>query len=290
VVPELLAETAASEPAVSSWLTELPGIVAGLAERWSLAIADPFRPGGHCAWVAPVTDRSGTDLVLKVAFRFSTAEERDEAAGLRVWDGNGSVRLHAVHDGQSCSALLLERCLPGTPLAASLPEPEQDPIVAGLLRQLWAAPLDGYPFRPLAQMCEQWADRFEQEYLAEAERLDPGLSRDGIALFRELPRTAPSQALLCTDLHAENILRAQRAAWLVVDPKPYVGDPAYDVLQHMLNCDRLETDPVGLADRMASLAGLDRDRVRQWLFARAVQESPGWPLMHTVACRLAARL
>jgi streptomycin 6-kinase len=31
-------------------------------------------------------------------------------------------------------------------------------------------------------------------------------------------------------------------------PKPYVGHPAYDVLQHMLNCeDRLAADPVGLA-------------------------------------------
>jgi streptomycin 6-kinase len=39
--------------------------------------------------------------------------------------------------------------------------------------------------------------------------------------------------LLCTDLHADNILAALRAPWLVIDPKPYAGDPAYDVRQHM---------------------------------------------------------
>jgi hypothetical protein len=50
--------------------------------------------------------------------------------------------------------------------------------------------------------------------------------------------------LLCTDLHGDNILAAQRELWLVIDPKPYVGDPAYDLLQHMLNCeDRLAAAP-----------------------------------------------
>jgi hypothetical protein len=38
---------------------------------------------------------------------------------------------------------------------------------------------------------------------------------------------------------------------------------------------------------MASLAGLDRGRVRLWLFARAVQESTGSPLLRQVARRLA---
>jgi streptomycin 6-kinase len=287
VVPELLAQTAAREPEVAGWLTELPGVVADLAERWSLGIGEPFQPGGNCAWVAPATDAAGNDLVLKVAFTFGTGEERDEAAGLRIWDGNGSVRLHALHHGKSCSALLLERCLPGTQLAVTLPEPERDQIVAGLLRQLWAQPHGGYQFRALTQMCAQWADRFEREYAAAADPIDPGLARAGIALFRELPVSASSEVLLCTDLHAENILRARREPWLMIDPKPYFGDPAYDVLQHMLNCDRLETDPIGLARRMAELAGLDSDRVLQWLLARVVQESPDWPAMNQVARRLA---
>ena len=159
-----------------------------------------------------------------------------------------------------------------------------------LLRQLWAQPHAAYPFRSLAQMCAAWADEFEARYAAtgQAHRIDPGLARAGIALFRALPQTAGSQVLLCTDLHGDNILAAQREPWLVIDPKPYVGDPAYDVLQHMLNCeDRLAADPAGLAGRMAGLAGIDAGRVRQWLFARSVQESIGSPLMRQVARRLA---
>jgi streptomycin 6-kinase len=288
-VPRYLAETARRDCDVRGWLAELPGLVADLAGRWSLEVGEPFQPGGQCSWTAPVTGPTGTDLVLKVGFRFPSSEQRDEAAGLRLWDGHGAARLYAACETESAQALLIERCLPGTPLRA-LPEPEQDQVVARLLRQLWAQPHASYPFRPLTQMCAAWADEFERDYAAAgaADRIDPGLARAGIALFRALPETAADRVLLCTDLHGDNILAAQRAPWLVIDPKPYVGDPAYDLLQHMLNCeDRLAADPAGLANRMAGLAGADAGRVRQWLFARSVQESVGSPLMRAVAKRLA---
>jgi streptomycin 6-kinase len=289
-VPRYLAETARRDRDVRGWLAELPGLVADLAGRWSLEVGEPFQPGGQCSWTAPVTGPAGTDLVLKVEFRFPSGEQRDEAAGLRLWDGHGAARLYAACETESAQALLIERCLPGTPLGRALPEPEQDQVVAGLLRQLWAQPPASYPFRPLTQMCAAWADEFERDYAAAgaANRIDPGLARAGIALFRALPETAADRVLLCTDLHGDNILAAQRAPWLVIDPKPYVGDPAYDLLQHMLNCeDRLAADPAGLANRMAGLAGADAGRVRQWLFARSVQESVGSPLMRAVAKRLA---
>ena len=85
-------------------------------------------------------------------------------------------------------------------------------------------------------------------------------------MLRALPTSADTEVVLVTDLHGENILAAQREPWLVVDPKPCVGDPAYDVLQHMLNCQqRLLADPVGLARRMARLLDLDDNRVLCWL-------------------------
>ncbi|HUA29419.1 MAG TPA: aminoglycoside phosphotransferase family protein [Streptosporangiaceae bacterium] len=289
-VPRFLSETAAGRADVRGWIAAaLPTIVADLAGRWELTVGDPFQPGGQCSWTAPVIDRAGQDLVLKVGFRFPGGEERDEAAGLRVWDGHGAVRLHVAEETESAYALLMERCLPGTPLGQLLAEPDQDRVVAELLRQLWALPHEEYPFRPLTQMCAAWADEFERDYASAGPdtKIDPGLARTGIALFRALPASTDAR-LLCTDLHAGNILAAHRAPWLVIDPKPYVGDPAYDVLQHMLNCeDRLAADPADLADRMADLAGLDAGRVRQWLFARSVQESVGSPLMALVARRLA---
>jgi hypothetical protein len=81
---------------------------------------------------------------------------------------------------------------------------------------------------------------------AAAGRIDPGLAKAGIALLRELPLAAAGQVLLATGLPGDNILAAQREPWLVIDPKPYVGDPACDLLQHMLNGgDRLAAHPAG---------------------------------------------
>jgi streptomycin 6-kinase len=284
-LPRNLVE-AAEQEGRADWLATLPGAVARLAEGWALTVGAPFQPGGQTAWVAPVRDRAGAELVLKLAWRHPEAVH--EAAGLRVWAGRGAVRLHASAEFGDTNALLLERCAPGSALAAE-PELQQDLVIAGLLQRLWRAPVtadDG--FRPLQAMCDQWADGFEAKLAANATELDPGLARDGMALFRGLPASAERRVLLCTDLHAENVLAAQREPWLAIDPKPYLGDPTYDPLQHMLNCpDRLHADPRGLAERLADLLGLDRDRLLLWLFARCVQEAPDWPSLAAVARRIA---
>jgi streptomycin 6-kinase len=236
--------------------------------------------------VAPAWDAAGRELVLKVGWRHSEADH--EADGLRAWAGRAAVLVFDALAWDSTSALLLERCDPGTTLAEAASEPEQDVVVAGLLRRLWNAPPAGHPFRPLRAMCDAWADEFAAQCAASPGVLDPGLARAGIELFRALPSTAEREVLLCTDLHAGNILAARREPWLVIDPKPDVGDLACDGLQHMLNCDqRLAADPAGLARRMACLLDLDADRMTQWLFARCVQESIGDPSLRAVAAALA---
>jgi streptomycin 6-kinase len=261
------------------WIDQLPGVVADLADRWGLRLESPFQPGGQTAWVAPARTADGRGAVLKVGWTHD--EGRDEAQGLRAWGGRGTVLLHAdLVDGDT-TALLLEQARPGTGLDRSLPEEEQDVVVAGLLQRLWVHPPPGHGFRNLAGMCEAWAQEHEDD---PRRSLDPGLSREGLALWRELPTTAGREVLLLTDLHAGNVLAAEREPWLVIDPKPYVGDPAYDPLQHLLNCpDRLHADPVALTHRMAGLCGVDSERLRLWLFARCVVESAWWPELAAVA-------
>jgi streptomycin 6-kinase len=269
------------------WIAALPDIVKHLTDRWSIVeVGDPFQPGGQSAWVAPVRLGDDSNLVLKIAWRHTEAAH--EAAGLRVWDGQGAVRLHASAEFDHSSALLIERCMPGTSLARQ-PEVYQDAVIASLLHRLWQHP-PSEPFRPLQVMCDQWADEFEVKIAAGLGSVDSGLARAGIELFRSLPSTADRSVLLCTDLHAENVLAAQREPWLVIDPKPYVGDPTYDALQHILNCDdRLRSDPRALCRRMSDLLDIDLERLLLWLFARCVQESPESPMLGEVARRLAPR-
>jgi streptomycin 6-kinase len=285
-LPQNLAAAARAEHR-DDWLVGLGDQVASLASRWSLTLGAPFQPGGATAWVAPAWSVDFGDVVLKVAWRHPEAER--EVDGLRAWAGDGSVRVYLFEALDDSLALLLERCSPGTSLAAR-PEHEQDVVIAGLLPRLWHAPTLGYAFRPLQQMCEAWADTFDRKVSQGLVELEAGLAREGATLFRSLPGTSTRNVLLCTDLHAGNVLAAQREPWLVIDPKPYVGDPTYDALQHMLNCDeRLQNDPRGFARRIAELLDVDVERLLLWLFARCVVESADWPGLARIAVEIAPR-
>ena len=274
-------------------MAALPARVDELSARWHLILDEPFEPGGNCSWVAPGIDADGRDVVLKVAWQHT--EALHEAEGLAALGGQGAADVYAFdHLADDTTAMLLERCRPGTELRGR-PETEQHIVVTELLRSVWAVDLPAdHPFRPLSVMADDWAARAEARLSADPELLDAGLARDGLALFRELARTGPAEVLLFTDLHAGNVLSGQRRPWLLIDPKPYVGDPHYDVLQHLLNCNlSLQADPVGLLTKVADLAGLDAERVRQWLFARCVEESvrdrPPWPGLDVVLQKLGAQ-
>jgi streptomycin 6-kinase len=284
-IPPELSEAVRGDaiPSRFRWLAGLPEQIEEIAAAWGLEVGQPYVPSGQCAWVAPVRDGRGQELVLKVGWRHLEAEH--EADGLRVWDGDGMVRCFATRSSGDSVGLLLERARPGVQLWSALAEPDQDVVVAALLRRLWEhRPPPGHPFRSLQTMCDYWADQA-------AERSDAALVREGIALLRELPRTAERAVLLATDLHAGNVLSSQREPWLAIDPKPFVGDPAFDTVQHMFNCERrLTDDPAALADRMARLTATDPERVRQWLFARCAQEAAGDPSAHQLARRLASIL
>jgi streptomycin 6-kinase len=262
-VPARLVANCCKSPERAEWLERLPDTLRNLERRWSLTLGTPFDGENvSCAWVAPVSIVDGSSAVLKIGMPHMEGEH--EIQGLRFWNGDPTVRVLEADD--DLGAMLLERCEPGTVLRA-LPESEQDVVIAGLLQRLWRLPAAPHPFRPLSAMLKQWSE----ETLADACRWpDSGLVREGLRLFQELPRTAPREVLLATDLHAGNVLRSKREPWLVIDPKPFLGDPAYDATQHLFNCDaRLRWDPDGTIGRIADLLLVDRERVRLWMFARA---------------------
>lgn len=264
-IPERLTTTCLQNSEWTLWLNRLPGAIEEVRERWSLSIGSVYEESASCAWVASVTRADNTPAVLKLGLPHM--EARDEAEGLRFWNGEPTARLLASYD--PLGAMLLECCEPGFSLGRQ-PESEQHQVIADLLRHLWRKPVAPHSFRPLAALMEYWT---EESLADSAKWVDEGLVREGLGLFAELPRTAPDQVLLATDLHAGNVLRAQRHPWLVIDPKPFVGDPAYDLTQHLLNCSTsLRADPRGTIGQFADLAGIDQERVRLWTFARLAAE------------------
>ena len=248
----------------AAWLDRLPGAIRALAQRWSLTPGAPFEDAS-CSWVAPCTRGNGTPAVLKVGWPHM--EARDEIDGLLLWDGDPTVRV--LEADRELNAMLLERCEPGAVLRER-PEEEQDRVIAGLLRRLWRAVPGSHPFRPLAEMIAEWTRESEER----ADLLpDAGLAREGLRIYQALLADAPGDVLLATDLHAGNVLQAQREPWLVIDPKPFVGDPAYDATQHLLNCPgRLSARPGPTIGRFSDLLGVDPERIRLWTFARLASD------------------
>lgn len=267
VIPDRLTASCRRMPGGLDWLTSLPAIVRDLQQRWSLAIGQPFDTHEvSCAWVAPATRTDGTSAVFKIGMPHFEGEH--EIAGLRFWNGDPTVRL--LQADASLGAMLLERCEPGTHLRAVRDGLDQDTVIAQLLRRLWRSQAPQDPFRPLSALTAYWA---EEALTHSAEWPDAALAREGLWLFEELPRTATQNVLLATDIHAGNVLQAQREPWLVIDPKPFVGDPAFDATQHLLNSiDRLRTDPHGTIRRFAEMVRIDPERALLWTFARLAAE------------------
>lgn len=258
-------------PAGRAWLSALPELVARAEVRWSIRIGRAYSPGGATAFVAPGVQTDGTPVVVKIAFPHR--EARHEAAALALYDGDGAVRL--IADDPDDHVLVLEQCQPGCPLADACLD-DQLAVATGLLRRLWKpVPLDA-PFESLADLTADWADLVDQRW----EELRPAWDRsvvvEGATLLRELP-AFPTAVLLHQDFHPGNVLAARREPWLVIDPNPVVGDPAFDTVQLVTNIGELlaADDPVAaFRRRVAALAGLldlDAWRIRAWVHARAVE-------------------
>jgi streptomycin 6-kinase len=265
-IPSRLAAICHKTPERAAWLDHLPDVLRRLEDLWALTPDAPLDGGEpSCSYVAAVRSADGTPTVLKIAIPHMEGEH--EIHGLRFWGGDATVRLLRADD--DLGAMLLERCKPGTTLRV-LAEHDQDVVISGLLRRLWRSPSSPHPFRSLSTLTEYWTS----ETLGQIEQWpDVGLVREGLQLLKELPRNASSKVLLATDLHAGNVVRAEREPWLVIDPKPFVGDPAYDATQHLFNCrTRLRLDPDRTIRSFADLAGIEHERVRLWTFARAAAE------------------
>jgi streptomycin 6-kinase len=193
-----------------------------------------------------------------------------EADALEHWRGEGAVRLLA-HDREN-RALLIERCVPGTRLWDS--EVDQPEVVMALLPRLWRAPDEGHPFRYLADEAARWAESVPRAYERFGRPFERRLLDFAVAFFREAGPDQGEQVVVNQDLHGGNILRAQREPWLVIDPKPLVGERELDGVALLRNA----TSPRRWLDLLADL-GLDRERARGWGAAHALAwgwDEQGW--------------
>ena len=234
-------------------------------ERWSLRVAGAPYPDASVSVVVPVVDPAGRDAVLKV--QCPHRESEHEAAALERWGGEGAVRLLA-HDPARC-ALLLERCKTGVPLSTLAPDGALD-VLVGLLPRLWIPA--GEPFTAVADEAAHWAVELPATWERAGRPFERGLVDRTVGLVRELAPTQGPAVLLHQDLHAGNVLAAEREPWLVIDPKPLAGERELGIAPIVRGAELGHSEAAvrHRLDRLTAELGLDRERARAWTFVQSL--------------------
>jgi streptomycin 6-kinase len=233
-------------PGVQGWLDTLPDRVERLTGRWNLQVVRHM--AGNTSYTLLCLRGGTTPVVLKLSPDPAVAVE--ECTALRAWHSSPQV-VDVLDSDLDEGALLLEGLEPGTPARdASLP------VLVGLLGELHIAPTT--EFRPLSERVDFIFDLARRRGRASASAIDRG-HRAAMALADD--RVAPR--LLHGDLHQYNVLDAGARGLVAIDPRPCVGDSAFDAVDFALEG--------GLADvdrRISALSVVvDGDRLRAWCTA-----------------------
>ena len=258
---------------IESWRATVPGLVAECAERWGLTLGGAYAPGaaGHALRVELA---DGTPAVLKLWFPHRESEH--EADALAVWDGDGAVRLLDRDDARG--AILLECCEPGTALESAEPDAALD-VLIGLLPRLWKPA--GEPFHTLADEAAWWVSYLPDRWQECGRPFERRLLDAAVDALTTLAPSQGEQVLLNQDLHAGNVLAAAREPWLVIDPKPLVGEREFFAapIVRGMELGHSRRQVLRRLDRLTSELGLDRDRARGWVIGQTVawdvDEEPG---------------
>ena len=154
--------------------------------------------------------------------------------------------------------VLLERVVPGESLVGY----DDDVATAELalaMQSMWVPVPEGCGLPTLAEECLPLFST------------DVPLAAQAQQALRDLLASSPEPVVLHGDLHHGNLLRG-RDGWVAIDPHGVVGDPAYDVGPLLLN--PWGADVAHLArhrlEVLATVLGLDRERLQAWGFVRAV--------------------
>jgi streptomycin 6-kinase len=200
-----------------------------------------------------------------------------EIAALRVYDGGGAARL--LQSDAEQGVFLLERLRPGTvltTLADETHDEEATSIAASVMRVLWRPAPEDSNFPTVAD----WAQGMQRL----RSRFDDGvgpfpvrLVEEAEGLFKDLLSSMAPPVLLHGDLHHDNILSAERAPWLAIDPKGLIGEPAYEVgalLRNLWPERHRLSSPARILERrlwiLSEELELDRERLQGWAVAQAV--------------------
>jgi streptomycin 6-kinase len=266
-LPRTLVETWSHE---REWLDELPRLVDECAQQWSLELEAPIET--PYSLVIPAGE-----VVLKLRAP-SDDEARHEVDALALWGGQGAVRLLGRDDDRH--AFLIERCVPGTRLWDV--DVDETDVLGELIPRLQIQTDGSAPVPLLADAADLWAEQVPRRYVEADMPFERALLDASLDVYRSVDRSA--RRLANQDLHGANVLCAQREPWLVIDPKPLVGEKELEASGPLRNTVEVSR----WLDVLAEL-GFDRQRARGWGVAHNIawawDEHRGWLDQHVEEAR-----
>jgi streptomycin 6-kinase len=256
----------------SVWLAGLSQLLSDVVRAWGLTLGPPFE-GATVSYVAPAV-RGKERMVLKVQWPHEDCAY--EADALRIWNGDGAVRLLAF-DGNR-HAMLLEQCRPGSALAAAT-SIDPIPVLIDLLPRLWkpASP----PFKSLSAEAKEWSATLHSDWEAAGKPCERSLIDAAAEFIGQLASSQGETVLVHQDLHGYNIIAAERQPWLAIDPKPLLAEREFSLapIIRSFAFRHPRAEVIKCLDQLSLGLGLDRERVRGWTIAQTV----AWSFSRTVA-------
>lgn len=246
-----------------AWVTSLPGLVDEFLRRWRCTPTAPVR-FGQVGIILAVQRHDGSAAVLKISF--THPGNRYEAHALAAWNGRGAVRLYERDDARF--AMLLEQAEWQT--LDDLGDVDQATAVTGQLARRLAVPAP--PDLPrLSERAEEWERTLREDAEKPGQALSQRALGAALATIQDLARKQPD-TMVHGDLHFGNVVRAEREAWLAVDPKGLAGDLASDAprvlvrgVDSLREADDLEAELRRRLAIFADAAEIDRERATRWL-------------------------
>lgn len=228
-------------------------------QRWQLQPDGPAFET-HSSLLMPVRYQ-GRAAMLKIA-----REQEEKFGGLLMcwWQGEGAARVLAWHD----DGILLERAQGGLSLPQMVRDGNDQQATAILCQVI--ARLHAPRAQPLPELIplDQWFNS-----LWPAAQAHGGMLRLSATVAAELLTSPRELSVLHGDIHHDNVLDFGERGWLVIDPKRLYGERAFDYANIFCNPNYgIATDPdifLRRVEQVCQLAGLDRQRLLQWILAWA---------------------
>lgn len=244
------------------WLDSLSEITDKIAQKHNLSGLTPVN-NMTFNYVASGYQNENP-IILKIGMNSKALAK--EASCLKAFAKHAVAKVIAHDDNM----IIMQRAVPGGTLKSHFPDNdiEATKILCKNIKEIHKASIpENHNFFSLSELFNPLDQKLDipDEILNKAKHLR-----------EDLLKSTTKEVLLHGDLHHDNILK-NGDNWLVIDPKGFIGDPAFEPAAYLCNpIPELlqENHPREIIENRINICsvklGIDSRRISDWLYAKSV--------------------